>query len=239
MYFTLQNGKALPIRPSNPHEFPVPVMEGFVALNKSQSKADYHVLSSVVANPKFFLEICSFIFNFNDNFCDKLNKDIAGRQVHFVTHYLLYPNSRGEVLLGSKDPNAKPIIIPRTYSDQKDLKDYAKYVNHYNAVLNTKFYKSVNAELVDPQFTACKGLQKGTLAYWKCYIRGMAVTSHMYVGTCAMGSVVDSNLHVLGVQKLRVADASVIPKIVGSTIQATVFMIAQKVVDLLIKEHKL
>jgi choline dehydrogenase-like flavoprotein len=52
------------------------------------------------------------------------------------------------------------------------------------------------------------------------------------VGICAIGSVVDSQLRVLGVQGLRVVDASVMPVLVRGNINAPTMMIAEKAADL-------
>ena len=53
------------------------------------------------------------------------------------------------------------------------------------------------------------------------------------VGTCAIGSVVDSQLRVLGVQGLRVVDASVMPVVVRGNINAPTIMLAEKAADLI------
>jgi choline dehydrogenase-like flavoprotein len=53
------------------------------------------------------------------------------------------------------------------------------------------------------------------------------------VGTCAIGSVVDSQLRVLGVQGLRVVDASVMPVLVRGNINAPTIMLAEKAADLI------
>ncbi|KAJ8717617.1 hypothetical protein PYW07_005547 [Mythimna separata] len=231
--------EATPISPSNPYEFPVNVMEGRLAINKGQSYADYQVLSGVMDDPIYFLEICGFVFTFKNELCGRLYKKMYNRKIHFVTHNLLYSESRGELILNSTDPEDYPLIDPGYYTNERDLKRHAQFLKHFNSIVETSYYKSINAEFVDPELETCKGLQVGSENYWKNYVKGMSTTAHNYAGTCAMGSVVDSKLKVKGVKNLRVADASIIPTIVGANIQGTVMVIAQKLTDLLVKEYNL
>jgi choline dehydrogenase len=52
-------------------------------------------------------------------------------------------------------------------------------------------------------------------------------------GTCAMGAVVDSELRVHGLERLRVVDASVMPAVPRGNTNAPVIMIAEKAADLI------
>jgi 4-pyridoxate dehydrogenase len=73
------------------------------------------------------------------------------------------------------------------------------------------------------------------------HIRATGITVHHPIGTCRMGppsdpnSVVDPELRVLGTERLRVVDASVMPDLVGGNINAAVIMIAEKAADLIAK----
>ena len=71
------------------------------------------------------------------------------------------------------------------------------------------------------------------------HIRATAATAHHPLGTCRMGgeadpgAVVDAELRVRGIGRLRVVDASVMPDLVGGNINAAVIVIAEKAADLI------
>lgn len=53
------------------------------------------------------------------------------------------------------------------------------------------------------------------------------------MGSCAMGKVVDSKLRVMGVDNLRIVDASVFPIAIGAHIQAAVYAMAEQAADII------
>jgi choline dehydrogenase len=67
--------------------------------------------------------------------------------------------------------------------------------------------------------------------------RHYAFTVYHLTSTCRMGEVVDPELRVKGVQKLRVADASIMPNIPSGNTNAPCIMIGEKAAELLAHEH--
>jgi choline dehydrogenase len=64
------------------------------------------------------------------------------------------------------------------------------------------------------------------------FVQRHARTIFHPVGTCAMGAVVDAELRVQGVERLRVVDASVMPTIPRGNTNAPTIMLAEKAADL-------
>jgi choline dehydrogenase len=65
------------------------------------------------------------------------------------------------------------------------------------------------------------------------HIERSTTTLYHPIGTCAMGQVVDSELRVLGLESLRVVDASVMPTPVRGNTNAPTIMIAERAADLI------
>jgi choline dehydrogenase-like flavoprotein len=143
----------------------------------------------------------------------------------------LYPKSRGRVTLTGPDPHAPPLIDPALLSVDEDIQPLIRAIKLSRRILAMPNFAHYRATEAAP------GACVQTDADITDFIRSTAYTVHHQVGTCRMGSdadaVVDPQLRLRGVQGLRVADASVIPTIVGGNTNAVVVMIAEKAADLI------
>jgi 4-pyridoxate dehydrogenase len=146
---------------------------------------------------------------------------------------LLHPESRGKVALVSSDP-ATPVRIRQNFLATD--RDWATLRAGFRLARGIGDEAPL-APFLKAQITPGPDCRSDTEI--DAHIRGTAITVHHPLGTCRMGresdpmAVVDPELRVLGVDALRVVDASVMPDLVGGNINAPVIMIAEKAADLI------
>ena len=144
---------------------------------------------------------------------------------------LIYPKSRGEVRLTSTDPFESPAIDPHYFEDDADMKTLVCAFEMARAIAASKALAPFLRGEATP------GPNVKTDADIRAAIRLYAKTIYHPVGTCRMGvgasAVVDAELRVRGVEGLRVADASIMPTIVGGNTNAPSIMIGEKAADII------
>ena len=69
------------------------------------------------------------------------------------------------------------------------------------------------------------------------FARHYALTVYHPTSTCRIGEVVDPSLRVRGVERLRVADASVMPNVISGNTNAPTIMIGEKAAEMLAADH--
>ncbi|KAH0010589.1 alcohol oxidase, partial [Aureobasidium melanogenum] len=141
------------------------------------------------------------------------------------------PFSRGSVKLNSSRPFDPPLIDPRYGSNPVDLDVLLASIVYNRQVLATTSMKSLQPLQLNPTPNAT---DQEILEFIKANVQ----TEFHPSGTCAMlpldlGGVVDPQLLVYGTQNLRIIDASIMPVIPASHLQAVVYGIAEKAADII------
>jgi choline dehydrogenase-like flavoprotein len=154
---------------------------------------------------------------------------------------LVQPHSEGEIVLESGDPAAYPAIRMNYFGDAHDLKVIVAVLRRTLEVMAHWPSPRKIGPLMVPPFLAQKhGYREGTAAS-DALLEDLAlhfsITVYHLTSTCRIGSVVDPQLRVIGVGKLRVADASVMPNVVSGNTNAASIMIGEKAAELLAADH--
>ncbi|MBI1730412.1 choline dehydrogenase [Candidatus Acetothermia bacterium] len=144
---------------------------------------------------------------------------------------LVQPGSRGVIRLRSRNPLEHPVIQPNYLERDEDLQVLVHGVELARKMAQTAAFEKYRGAEIMP------GSQAQNRSEIEAYIRRSAETIYHPVGTCKMGSdpmaVVDSRLRVHGIERLRVVDASIMPRITRGNTNAPTIMIAEKAADLI------
>jgi choline dehydrogenase len=139
------------------------------------------------------------------------------------------PDSRGALTLRSADPLEHPALDPRYFASDADGSDIATMIE--GVKLNRRIAaQSPLRELISHEITpSAEATSDAAIAD---FIRGHCTTLYHPTSTCRMGSdplaVVDPQLRVRGIAGLRVADASVFPRMVSGNTNAPTIMVAER-----------
>ncbi len=153
---------------------------------------------------------------------------------HAMTAFcvLLRPKSRGSIRLRSPDPFVAPEIRINMFQDRSDLETMRRTVRLMRKFFATQPLAGLTGKELMP------GVDIGSDEEIDAFHRKTSILAHHAAGTCAIGSdaqaVVDPQLRVRGVAGLRVADASVMPRVIGGNTNAPVIMIGEKAADLIL-----
>jgi len=150
---------------------------------------------------------------------------LPGRGMTIHACYLR-PQSRGEILLKTADPAKAPAIQPNYLQTDQDLEMMLECARLAKEIFTQTVFRPHWDHFIFPEESV------RTRSEQVDFIRRKAETVYHPVGTCKMGrdplAVVDSELKVRGIDKLRVVDASIMPTLVSGNTNAPAIMIAEK-----------
>jgi len=145
------------------------------------------------------------------------------------------PLSRGYLRLTGPNPSDPIEIVANTFSDPADMTALIRGVELCREIGNSPVMSPfVKREVMPGKLAGC-ALEN--------FVRDAASTFHHQTCTAKMGrdemSVVDGRLQVYGVDNLRIADASIMPRVTTGNTMAPCVVIGEKAAEYLKEKHAL
>jgi choline dehydrogenase len=148
---------------------------------------------------------------------------------------IVRPKSRGRILLTGPNPLDPLHIEPNHLTHPDDMKAAIACVQLCREIGNSHALRPFTRREVMPGNLNGAALEN--------FIRDSVVTYHHQTCTAKMGrdamSVVDGHLKVYGIENLRIADGSVMPRVTTGNTMATCVIIGERAAEILKAEHKL
>mmetsp|Transcript_53358 Transcript_53358/g.159241 ORF Transcript_53358/g.159241 Transcript_53358/m.159241 type:complete len:590 (-) Transcript_53358:272-2041(-) len=147
-----------------------------------------------------------------------------GYQAHCGT---MRPTSRGTLKLASKDPRDAPLIDPNFLATPEDVEDQRNALRLTMEIMEQQAFKPFVLRRYSPD----ERVDLDDDSAVDAWIRENSHSGYHLSCTCAMGDVVDEQGRVLGMEGLRVVDASIMPSMTSGNLNAPTIMIAEKIAD--------
>jgi choline dehydrogenase len=160
-----------------------------------------------------------------------LSVDKPGEPLHTYSGFTAsvwqcHAKSRGRLAISSTDPFEQPRIAPNYFAEETDRKTIVAGLKILREIYQQKAFRPLWDVEVVPGDAA-----RNDAGLWD-FARNTGGTVFHCVGTCRMGrderAVLDPQLRVRGVERLRVIDASVMPQITSANTNATSLMIGER-----------
>jgi choline dehydrogenase len=142
--------------------------------------------------------------------------------------------SRGSVTLRSADPAEPPVIRFNYMSHEKDWIDFRRAIRLAREIFAQAAFAPYRGHEIQPGEAARS--DEGIDAF----VRAHAESAYHPCGTCRMGraddrfAVVDPACRVIGVDRLRVVDSSIFPRITNGNLNAPSIMVGEKAADIVL-----
>jgi choline dehydrogenase len=139
------------------------------------------------------------------------------------------PYSRGSISLKSADPSKKPAVRFNYLTDARDITEMVAGIRRTLEMAAQPAWNGYREEAVE---TPDRQATDAELADW---LRVVANTEHHPTSTCRMGiddrAVTDATGRVHEVERLRVVDGSILPRVPSANINGPIIMVAEKIAD--------
>ncbi|XP_060650783.1 neither inactivation nor afterpotential protein G [Drosophila nasuta] len=170
----------------------------------------------------------------------------ASQEGFVVISSCLQPKSRGTVSLLHKNMRRNPQIDPNYLSDQQDVACTMAAIRNAVKLVTSAAFAKLQPRIHWPKLQECANFgpferdfvqNQPSDLYLECVMRHVGLGSHHPGGSCALGSVVDSQLRLYGVPNVRIVDASVLPRPISGNPNTAIAAIAMRAASWILKDE--
>ncbi|CAH2259752.1 jg24325 [Pararge aegeria aegeria] len=175
----------------------------------------------------------------SESIFDEAFGSIDGKETWSTFPMLLHPKSFGYLELKDSNPFNHPRLYGNYLTDPRDVATFVAAIRHVQALTATAPFQRYGARIHPAKYKTCRMHTFDSDEYWECAIRTLTATLHHQIATCRMGpvgdrlAVVDPELRVHGIRRLRVVDSSVLPRTISAHTNAPALAIGLKAADLI------
>jgi choline dehydrogenase len=154
---------------------------------------------------------------------------------YFLHMAVLRAATRGSVELACPDPAARPLMRPNFLEDRADVMTLIRALREARRIIAMPALQGMSGAELSP------GTALADDAGLEAFIRANVATTYHPAGSCKMGpasdpmAVVDARLRVHGIDGLRVADAAIMPNLVGGNTAAPSMMIGERAAQFILR----
>ncbi|XP_017083553.1 neither inactivation nor afterpotential protein G [Drosophila eugracilis] len=170
----------------------------------------------------------------------------ASQEGLVVISSCLQPKSRGSVRLLNRHMRRNPQIDPNYLDRVEDVACTIAAIRSAVQLVTSTAFTSLHPRIHWPRLQECSNFgpferdffeNRPSDHYLECLMRHIGLGSHHPGGTCALNSVVDSQLRLQGVSNVRVVDASVLPRPISGNPNSVVAAIALRAASWILKSE--
>lgn len=183
--------------------------------------------------PDVQLHFLPFAYRMTPDAQSALTAEMPRRAAVAMQVTLCKPKTRGQIRITDADPLSAPSIDHHLLGDPRDLETLREGCKFLTGLFAHERFSSSVVENCNPPVNPADD------AGWDDYVRASCNVAYHHVGTCSMGpadspaSVVDPELRVIGVDRLRVADASIMPVVPSSNTYIPTIVVGEKAATLI------
>ncbi|XP_034490247.1 glucose dehydrogenase [FAD, quinone] [Drosophila innubila] len=176
--------------------------------------------------------------SFQDQYVKHLQQQLTKFDILCIFVLLSHPQSKGQLSLRSKEFREPPLLVSNYLTQPEDMATLLRGIRYQESLLSTASYQASRAQITHIPIPECDASNEyRSDDYWRCYAKYFSITCYHQTGTLKMSPASDPNacvnprLQLHGIDNLRVADASIMPKIVSANTNAATVMIGERAAD--------